>query len=202
MSKKVEVYFDYVCPYCYTGLRMFKILRKEFPDIIPVFKSVEAHPKSEPAFDLTQFEGAWEKKVAKITDEIGLEFNPPVVNPVPRSEKAFEGMMYILDKGLPVENYHYHIFRKHFVEQQDISKIEVILEAAKESGADLEEMRQVLEAGKYTKAQEDALVHAYIDTKIEYIPTFISGQHRLDAVAAKGVTLDDLREFLKKVMED
>lgn len=202
MSKKVEVYFDYACPYCYTGLRMFKILRKEFPDIQPIFKSVEAHPKSEPQFDLTSMLGEWEARVKEITQEIGLEFNAPIVNPVPRSDKAFEGMMYIMDQGLPVENYHYHIFRKHFVEQQDISKIDVILDAARESGVNLEEMRAVLEAGQYTKAQEDALIHAYIDQKIEYVPTFISGEHRLDAVAGEGITMDSLRAFLEKVCQE
>ena len=49
MSKKIKVFYDYTCPYCYKGLR-------ELQDILPDYKNVEidwspceAHPRPEPA---------------------------------------------------------------------------------------------------------------------------------------------------------
>ena len=49
MSKKIKVFYDYTCPFCYKGIR-------ELQDILPDYKSVEiewspceAHPRPEPA---------------------------------------------------------------------------------------------------------------------------------------------------------
>ena len=49
MSKKIKVFYDYTCPYCYKGLR-------ELQDILPDYKNVEidwspceAHPRPETA---------------------------------------------------------------------------------------------------------------------------------------------------------
>ena len=49
MSKKIKVFYDYTCPFCYKGL-------KELGDILPDYKTVEiewspceAHPRPEPA---------------------------------------------------------------------------------------------------------------------------------------------------------
>ena len=49
MSKKIKVFYDYTCPFCYKGIG-------ELQDILPDYKSVEvewspceAHPRPEPA---------------------------------------------------------------------------------------------------------------------------------------------------------
>lgn len=45
--KKLKVYFDFLCPYCYEGLMDLFSLMPEFPDIILDFNPCEAHPRPE-----------------------------------------------------------------------------------------------------------------------------------------------------------
>lgn len=47
--KKLEVYFDYLCPYCYRGHQNLKEAVKEFPPAEIVWQPCEAHPRPEPA---------------------------------------------------------------------------------------------------------------------------------------------------------
>ncbi len=44
---KVEIFFDYLCPFCDAGHTMWIDLLPKYPDIAPVFVPVEAHPREE-----------------------------------------------------------------------------------------------------------------------------------------------------------
>ncbi|MCI8500724.1 MAG: hypothetical protein HFJ85_00655 [Oscillospiraceae bacterium] len=45
--KQVEVYFDYLCPYCYEGHKNLKELLPHHPDAAVVWMPCEAHPRPE-----------------------------------------------------------------------------------------------------------------------------------------------------------
>ena len=45
--KKIEVYFDYLCPYCYKGHKNLKELLPSHPDVEVVWMPCEAHPRPE-----------------------------------------------------------------------------------------------------------------------------------------------------------
>ena len=45
--KKIEVYFDYLCPYCYEGHKNLKKLLPSHPDVEIVWMPCEAHPRPE-----------------------------------------------------------------------------------------------------------------------------------------------------------
>ena len=45
--KRVEVYFDYLCPYCYRGHKNLKDLMPAHPDVEIVWMPCEAHPRPE-----------------------------------------------------------------------------------------------------------------------------------------------------------
>lgn len=45
--KRVEVYFDYLCPYCYKGHQNLKQLLPGHPDVEIVWMPCEAHPRPE-----------------------------------------------------------------------------------------------------------------------------------------------------------
>ncbi len=47
MSKKIEVYFDFTCPYCYKGLKEFEDVLREQKDVEVVWYPCEAHPRPE-----------------------------------------------------------------------------------------------------------------------------------------------------------
>ena len=44
---KLEVFFDYACPYCLKGHEYLKELLPEYPDVMVVWRPCEAHPRPE-----------------------------------------------------------------------------------------------------------------------------------------------------------
>ena len=46
---KLEIFYDYSCPYCYEGLNQLKGLIKNHPELELDFMPCEAHPRPEPA---------------------------------------------------------------------------------------------------------------------------------------------------------
>ena len=49
MKKPLDVYFDYICPYCYRGITDLLDLLADFPDLVVHWVPCEAHPRPEPA---------------------------------------------------------------------------------------------------------------------------------------------------------
>lgn len=47
MQRKIEVYFDFTCPYCYKGLKEFEDILKEQNNVEVVWYPCEAHPRPE-----------------------------------------------------------------------------------------------------------------------------------------------------------
>lgn len=47
MSRKIDVYYDFTCPYCYQGLQEFDEILADYPDVEPVWHPCEAHPRPE-----------------------------------------------------------------------------------------------------------------------------------------------------------
>ena len=195
MAKKVEVYFDYMCPFCYVGLSYLAQEVAAYPDIELVYKSVEAHPRTEPAMDLGDRLEEWSQRMREMMEKANLPYNTPL-NPIPRSDKAFWGMLYLQERGFDLEEYHANLFRKAFVESSNIEDIDVILSCADGYLIDQEDFRNALLEGRYEKVQQDALVTAYITNKIEYVPTLISGKKRLDAKAGVGLTKESIGQWL------
>ena len=46
---KLEVFYDYTCPYCYKGLNELKVIKEKYPNLEFDFTPCEAHPRPEPA---------------------------------------------------------------------------------------------------------------------------------------------------------
>lgn len=43
----IEVFFDYVCPYCYQGHKNLLVLMEKYPQITVTWRPCEAHPRPE-----------------------------------------------------------------------------------------------------------------------------------------------------------
>ena len=46
---KLEVFFDYICPYCYRGQDNLEAMLKKYPRLEILWRPCEAHPRPEPA---------------------------------------------------------------------------------------------------------------------------------------------------------
>ena len=46
---KLEIFFDYICPYCYRGQDNLDAMLKKYPRLEILWRPCEAHPRPEPA---------------------------------------------------------------------------------------------------------------------------------------------------------
>ncbi|WP_343208854.1 DsbA family oxidoreductase [Anaerolentibacter hominis] len=49
MSKKLNIYYDYICPYCYKGWKELCEIIKDYKDVELNWVPCESHPRPEPA---------------------------------------------------------------------------------------------------------------------------------------------------------
>ena len=71
------------------------------------------------------------------------------------------------------------MFTAFFQEEQDIGKIEILVNLAGKLGLDQEKFKEALETRKYKNAHQQALQHVYNEANIQAVPTFIIGKTEL-----------------------
>jgi predicted DsbA family dithiol-disulfide isomerase len=163
---KLEVFFDYTCPYCYRGHIDFMEVLPAFPAADIVWRPVEAHPRLEEPH------------------------HKPYV------DLAVQGAFFVRAKGGDELAYHERVYRANFVEKQAIDEIGVLAKYAGELGYDALEFENALRSGTYVKEQLAANDHAYEECKVWAVPTFVCGDKRLDAMEGVGVTKEEIEALL------
>lgn len=185
MALKIEVYSDYVCPFCF--LAEFPLKQAiEGKDVevewMPFELRPEPNPTLKPEGDYLQ--RAWAQSVYPMAERMGVEIVLPRVSPQPHTHLAFEGYQYAKAKGKGNE-YNDRMLRAFFQEERDIGDIEVLTELAGELGLDKAGFREALEQRRYREAHQAALRHAVEEVGVTAVPTFIIGEHVLPGVQSR-----------------
>ncbi|MEO3945306.1 DsbA family oxidoreductase [Gorillibacterium sp. CAU 1737] len=194
MTLKIQVYSDYVCPFCYLGKGPFEEAI-EGKDVEVEWMPFELRPY--PAEPLDPWndppkKAAWDSTIAPYAKRWGVDMKLPHVSPHPYTHLAFEGYQFALERGLG-KAYHDRVFRAFYGEEQNIGEPEVLTHLAGEVGLDEGEFRQALAERTYKQAHQAALRHAY-EANIRAVPTFFIGDQVIQGIAGK--------EQLERVIED
>lgn len=192
-KKQVEVFYDYICPFCYRGLKYIDDIKDDFPNIEFIYRPSEAHPSNG---DDIIFDDAINKGIALLLNQDEIEYQTPV-SPIPRSYKAMQAYNYIKENKGDFNKYNNNIYQAVFVKQKDIELITEILECAQDCDVDLVKLEDELNNTNYESKRTQDLEYAYISKKVEYIPTLIYNNKRLDAKPGIGYSKDELIEYLK-----
>lgn len=156
---KVEVWFDFVCPFCYMGETKFKKALEAFEhkdEVEIVFKSFQLdmgngdfNGKNVHEIIADKYNISYEQakanndRVIEAASEVGLNYNFDILK-VNNTELAHEIAKYAerIGKGKElVERY----FKGHFEEGLDIGNKVDLLELAKEIGLDINELKKQLD---------------------------------------------------------
>ncbi|MCK4443593.1 MAG: DsbA family protein [Thermoplasmata archaeon] len=138
-TKTVDIYFDYVCPYCYIASKREAILKKDL-DIDFNWKPWEIHPERPMrAEERTVLRPSF--IISGLASEIGLNVTMPVHRS--NSRMALLGMLYAKSIG-KFDEYHKSVFRKHWEEKKDISDVAVLKEICTEIGIDPTELEKAV----------------------------------------------------------
>ena len=147
----VDVWSDYVCPFCYLELpvldRVCETFGAEAVEI--VWHAFELRPEPvptlEPAGDYLV--SVWSRSVYPMAAGRGMVLKLPPVQP--RSRKAFEATVFAADAGRG-EAMLRALFAAFFEHGRDIGRIDELVAVGREVGLDAEALRDALQRGVHT----------------------------------------------------
>jgi protein disulfide-isomerase len=162
---KVEIWSDYVCPFCYIGKRRFEKALEDFPHkekIEVVFKSFELDPNAKRDTDLSIYEILAKKYgmpveeakrmsagVARQAAETGLEFNFNTAIPT-NTFDAHRLAKYAEAKGIG-KDISESLLKAYFTDSKHIGNTAFLIELAVRHGLNEGEVEQVLTGNTYEK---------------------------------------------------
>lgn len=162
---KIEVWSDFVCPFCYIGKRRLEQALESFPhreDVEVVFRSFELDPnaKTETPFSIheiiAQKYGISVEEAKRANADIGRQAE--VVGLMLRFETmkptntfdAHRLAQYAKEKG-KLDEVVERLFYAYFTESKRISDRDVLLALAESVGLDRQETEAVLAGGRYAE---------------------------------------------------
>jgi predicted DsbA family dithiol-disulfide isomerase len=178
---QVEVWFDYLCPWCYLATDRVRYLRDRH-GLDVRWRPFELHPEIPPGgADLAGRPGSG-SAIRRLADEAGLPIAPRRRSNNTRTALAFSTWA-APDPGW--EGLHRGLFHAYWAEGADLEDPDVLVGVATEVGIDPAHSRQAIEAGAGMTAVHDSRTAA-MDLGIGATP----GWHFGDGVVFTGVHPD------------
>ncbi len=148
MRLLLDVWSDYVCPFCYLEEPILAKLQAEFADRLAVrWRAFELRPEPEPTLPprgdyLLEI---WERAVYPMARDRGMQLALPPVQP--RSRLALEAAEFARAQG-KFEALHRAIFRAFFEQGRDIGEMATLLELGRECGLERAALKRALTSGE------------------------------------------------------
>ncbi|MDF2439018.1 MAG: hypothetical protein JWN98_2 [Abditibacteriota bacterium] len=199
MPVKIEVYSDYVCPYCLLAKAPLQEA-VEGQDVEIEWMPFELRPYPEPTLlpEDPYLPTVWNRSVYPMAASLGVEIKLPTVSPQPYTALAFEGYQHAKTHGNEMaQAYNDRMLRAFFQENQNIGEIDVLTRLAEEIGLEPAEFRQALEEGRYRAAHQQALQRAR-ELGVHSVPTFVIGDRVLSGVHS----VDTLRKAIQSAQAE
>lgn len=152
---RIDIWSDYVCPFCYLELPVVQRLAREHPGQLDIaWRAFELRPEPKPTLDPDgeYLHTTWNRSVYPMAAERGMALKLPPVQP--RSRSAFEAAAFAAAQGR-FDAMHEALFRAFFEEGRDIGQAEVLCDIAAEAGLDRAGLRAALAEGRHTAAVLD-----------------------------------------------
>lgn len=165
-----EVFFDFSCPFCHKGLGYLKDLLARYPDARPLWRPVEAHPVEE-------------------EPDYGTH-----------ADRAVEAALFVREHGGDERSFIEHMLRAVFDSRRLANDLDTLKLCAAAAGVDPEALEQALFARSFHGARLAANRHAFQDSGVWAVPTFVAGNLRLDSVEGVGVSPAQLDGFLHSLI--
>ncbi|WP_139488490.1 DsbA family oxidoreductase [Brevibacillus dissolubilis] len=192
MTVKVQVYSDYVCPFCFIAeVPLEQAIQGKDVEVEWMPYELRSYPAETLRVEDEYLPRVWKDSVYPMAEHYGVNITLPHVSPQPHTHLAFEGYQFAKERGKGNE-YNHRMFQAFFQEEQDIGDIDVLTKLAGEIGLDESEYREALVSQKYRDAHKKALERA-AEVDITAVPTFIIGDSVLRGVRSK--------EALEQVIE-
>ncbi len=209
---KIEVWSDFVCPFCYIGKRRMETALEDFPHkekVCVVYKSYELDPDADRNPEMNMHELIAKKfgmsvekakkmneDIGKQAEEVGLTYNFDHM----KSTNTFDAhrlAQYAAKHGKGKEITE-RLLYAYFTESKLISNHETLIELANEEGLDPKEVGKLLELNKYANVVREDEDQAQ-QIGVQGVPFFVFNEKY--AVSGAQST-EAFKEVLEKVWEE
>jgi len=183
---KVDIWSDYVCPFCYIGERKLALALEKTgmkEDVEIVFNSFELDPNAKKRYDenITQLmakkygmsmeqAAAANNNIVKTAKEVGLDFNFDTLKPT-NTFDAHRLSHYAKEKG-KLEAYTEAVMKSYFTDSLNISDFDVLTSIAAAVGLDRAEALSILTSSAFADEVRQDEANAY-SRKINGVPYFL-----------------------------
>lgn len=147
----IDVWSDYVCPFCYLELPVLERIRQTYGDEVQVrWHAFELRPDPVPTLDPdgAYLHEIWGRAVYPMAQQRGMTLRLPPVQP--RSRKAMEAAEFARAAGC-FERMNEALFRAFFEQGQDLASIDVLVQLGRSVGLDAVALKQALDQGLFSE---------------------------------------------------
>lgn len=139
----LEVFADYVCPFCRLCEPALQQLLGEHDDIDLIRRSFELRPTTVPPLDphAEYLQRVWESSVYPLAERLGVRMTLPPVQP--RTRRTHEAAHWARAQGR-LEDFHQALLAAFFERGEDIGEIDVLVAIASGLGLPGDVLRKAL----------------------------------------------------------
>ncbi|WP_454193647.1 DsbA family oxidoreductase [Paenibacillus sp. Marseille-Q7038] len=183
---KIEIWSDYMCPFCYIGKRRFEEALESFPhknQVEVIYRSYELNPNEPRDTDETTYDSLAKKygmsvqeaksmteNVVEQARTVGLNYKFDGIKPT-NSFDAHRLTHYAAERGKASEMTE-SLFSAYFEKGEHIGNREVLIRLAGEVGMDTKQVKKILEESTYAEeVRRDEKQGA--DLGIQGVPFFV-----------------------------
>lgn len=202
MRVHLDIWSDYVCPFCYLMLPALARLRQDFGAALELrWRAYELRPDPVPTLDPAgdYLRDVWSQSVYPLAAERGMVLRLPALQP--RSRLAHEAAHFAHLHGR-FEAMNEAVFQAFFERSEDIAKAAVLVDIGSSIGLDRESLARVL----HHRTQRDSVLadeeHA-AELGLTAVPAMVI--HRIGDPAAMALKLagvqsyDHLRHLITRI---
>jgi len=211
---KVEIWSDFMCPFCYMGHhRLEQAIERFGHEVEVIYRTFQLFPGIAPQSGKNLYEAIADLKGAKVEDiarvhdrlaetgrEEGLDFNFSRVVPTDTFD-ALRLAQYAKEVGLQ-ESFVKAVFNAYFTDALDIGDHLTLLQIADSVGLDPVVAEQILVGGNYAEeVRKD--YQTGIDIGVKGVPFYvINNRYAISGAHAPEVFVDVLRKARNEDIED
>lgn len=146
MTTQVDVFVDYVCPFCFLVEGAIEELKRD-RDVDVTIRPFELRPYPAPTLrpEDNYLPRIWKDSVYPMAERLGVPIALPTISPQPRTEKAFMVLQLAQEQG-KAEAYSDAMFKAFFQDDRDIGEDDVIIDVATSIGLAKEEGNDALQS--------------------------------------------------------
>lgn len=195
MTTKIDVFVDYVCPFCFLVEGAIDELKRD-RDVEVTIRPFELRPHPVPTLrpEDDYLPQIWKDAVYPMSERLNVPISLPTISPQPRTEKAFMVLQLAQERG-KADAYSEAMFKAFFQDDRNIGDDDVIVNVATSVGLDAGEVEAALHSEDRRARQQADQDYAVNTVGITSVPSFMVNGYLLSGVPSATrlkKTVDDL----------